>query len=167
MGVFRATVSRKAPNFSRTLKQAIELGVYDGIDNGGRTMEKAAKQNVNNGHTVSGTLANSIRFSFGTTSGTNITAFIRPGQMIQAYTLEYGATGVTHGSPWYVHESQTPYDLSSMYGFDVEKTPNGRYYKIYRLKPHYYLRTAFAYTKYTVVMDVANSVKTTLGWCAI
>lgn len=167
MGVFNAHVTRKQPGVFTDIGKALERAVYDGLDNGGRVMEKAAKQNVNDGHSVSGTLADSITLSFPSSGGSIQVAAIRPAQIIQAYTLEFGATGVTHGSPWYVHESQTPYDLHAMYGFPVVKSKQGRFYEISYLKPHKYLSNAFESTNGTVVQEVGNSIRTVLNWYSV
>lgn len=163
MGVFNAHVTRKKAGVFNSIVNALEMATYDGLFDGGRIMEKAAKQNVDNGHTVSGELADSITLSFESSGGAIQVVAIRPANIIQAYTLEFGATGATHGSPWYVHESQTPYDLHAMYGFPVVQSRSGRFYEIGQLKPHRYLQNAFESTNGTVVRMVGDSIKSVLN----
>lgn len=162
MGVFNAHVTRKKAGVFNSIVNALEMATYDGLFDGGRIMEKAAKQNVDNGHTVSGQLADSIKLILPSSIGTIQVFAIRPDQIIQAYTLEFGATGATHGSPWYVHESQTPYDLHEMYGFPIVQTKNGKFYEIAYIEPHEYLKNAFKSTNGTVVRIVAEEIRTAL-----
>lgn len=163
MGIFKAKVTRKQSGVFDLMAMSIEDSVYQGLYDGGRQMVRAAKLNVANGHVVSGQLVNSITLNIQNPSGSVIVAAIRPAHLIQAYTLEFGATGETNGSPWFVHESQTPYNLNAMYGFPILKTKSGNFYIIHRLKPHHYLSNAFTSTKDTVVYMVADAVKADLG----
>lgn len=162
MGVFKAKVTRKQSGVFDLMAMSIKDSAYRGIFDGGKQMEKAAKMNVAD-HSLSGQLANSITLNIQNPSGSVIVAAIRPAHLIQAYTLEFGATGVTNGSPWFVHESQTPYNLNEMYGFPILRTNNGSFYVIHRLKPHHYLSNAFTSTKDTVVYMVADAVRADLG----
>lgn len=162
MGIFKAKVTRKQSGVFDLMAMSIKDSVYRGIFDGGKQMEKAAKLNVANGHVVSGQLMNSITLNIQNPSGSVIVAAIRPAHLIQAYTLEFGAIGETNGSPWFVHESQTPYNLNEMYGFPILKTKNGNFYIIHRLRPHHYLGNAFTATKDTVIYMVADAVRADL-----
>lgn len=162
MGIFKAKVTRKQSGVFDLMAMSIKDSAYRGIFDGGKQMEKAAKMNVAD-HSLSGQLANSITLNIQNPSGSVIVAAIRPAHLIQAYTLEFGATGETNGSPWFVHESQTPYNLNAMYGFPILKTKSGNFYIIHRLKPHHYLSNAFTSTKDTVVYMVADAVRADLG----
>lgn len=147
------------------IANALPAAVREGLRDGGSEMEKAAKLNVYDGHTLTGQLAESIRLEFDSAMGPITVAAIRTDALVQAYTLEYGADGQHGGKgqiPWFVHESQTPYDLHEIYGFAVKKTKAGKFYVIPGLPPHPYMSPAFDATKDTVIYSVSEAVKSAI-----
>lgn len=162
--MIHATVVRKFDGALFTIAEAIIPGaVASGLADGGESVRMNAMSNIlNEGHGLTGELADSIHYEEGNISKNKVTGYVKTGALPQATTLEFGtgiyATSGTGSSPWFVHKDMAP-DLG-LY-FPLYRRPNGTvtdFYRIEGTRPYPYMQPAAENTKDTVNRAVANAV---------
>ena len=145
------------------LRGAIPDGIANGLANGGELVRMNAMSNIlNEGHGLTGALANSIHYKEGRKGVNKVTGYVRTGALPQASTLEFG-TGIyaengSGSAPWFVHKDEAP-DLGIY--FDLYTRPDGTKTEFYRMvgaRPHPYLRPAAQNKKDEVNRAVKDAV---------
>ena len=145
--------------------------IAKGLSDGGEVVRMSAMSNIlNEGHGLTGTLADSIHYKEGPIGKYKVRGYVRTGSLPQAITLEYG-TGIfttkgTGSAPWFVHRDQAP-DLGIYWNLfswidDAGKTHNTEFYRLVGARPHPYMYPAIEKNKDTVNQAVANAVASEL-----
>ena len=143
----------------QALSFAIPEGVTKGLADGGELVRMNAMSNIlNEGHALTGALADSIHYE----PGEDGVGYVKTGALPQASTLEFGtgqyAENGNGSAPWFVHEDEAP-DLAIY--FSLYTRPNGQRTQFYRMvgaHPHPYLRPAINNKKDEVNIAVKDAV---------
>lgn len=129
----------------QALSFAIPEGVTKGLADGGELVRMNAMSNIlNEGHALTGALADSIHYE----PGEDGVGYVKTGALPQASTLEFGtgqyAENGNGSAPWFVHESQAP-GLGQYYNIPHFRSKSGNLTEFYYLtgaRPHPYMRPA-------------------------
>ena len=142
---------------------AIPEGITKGLAVGGEEVRMNAMSNIlNEGHGLTGALANSIQYEAGETENGVTTGYVKTGALPQASTLEFG-TGIfaengQGSAPWFVHKDEAP-DLGIYFSlFTRDDGTKTDFYRIVGAHPHPYLRPAINNKKDDVNRAVKNAV---------
>ena len=149
------------------LRGAIPDGIADGLANGGELVRMNAMSNIlNEGHSLNGSLAESIHYEEGRKGVNKIYGFVKTKALPQATTLEFGtgryAENGAGSAPWFVHESQAPSlglylpHFVSKNGYETE------FYRMVGAHPHPYLRPAAENKKDEVNRAVKDAVASSI-----
>ena len=154
------------------VREALPEMIADGLNDGGEIVRMRAMSNIlNEGHGLTGALADSIHYNPGRVGSHKVRGYVRTGALPQAKTLEFG-TGIystqgTGSPPWFVHEDQAP-DLALYFSKYKREMPNGtlketQFYYMVGAQPHPYLKPAATTTKNEVNEAVRSAVRKGLG----
>lgn len=138
------------------LRTALPQMIADGLTSGGEIIRMRAMSNIlNEGHALTGQLADSIHYTPGRIGTNKVKGYVRTGALPQAKTLEFG-TGIystqgTGSAPWFVHEDMAP-DLALYFSKFKREMPNGTlketpFYRLVGTQPHPYLKPAATMAK--------------------
>lgn len=163
-----AVVVRKFDGALFTIAGAIIPGaIASGLSDGGEAVRMNAMSNIlNEGHGLTGELADSIHYEEGFVGKNKVKGYVKTGALPQATTLEFGtgkyATSGTGSEPWFVHKDMAP-DLDMYFPLYRRQTGNGNYivtdfYRIEGTRPYPYMQPAAENTKNAVNQAVANAV---------
>lgn len=150
------------------VRAALPEMVADGLKDGGEVIRMRAMSNIlNEGHGLTGALANSLHYKAGRVGPNKVRGYVRTGALPQAKTLEFG-TGIystqgTGSPPWFVHEDMAP-DLALYFSKFKREMPNGTlqetpFYYLVGTQPHPYLKPAATATKDEVNEAVRTAVR--------
>ena len=154
------------------VRAALPEMIADGLKDGGEIVRMRAMSNIlNEGHGLTGALADSLRYDPGRVGVNKVNGYVRTGALPQAKTLEFG-TGIystqgTGSPPWFVHEDMAP-DLALYFSKFKREMPNGTlketpFYYLVGTQPHPYLKPAATSTKNEVNEAVRVAVRKGLG----
>lgn len=154
------------------VRAALPEMIADGLKDGGEIVRMRAMSNIlNEGHGLTGALADSLRYDPGRVGRNKVNGYVRTGALPQAKTLEFG-TGIystqgTGSPPWFVHEDMAP-DLALYFTKYKREMPNGtlkqtQFYYLVGAQPHPYLKPAATATKNEVNEAVRVAVRKGLG----
>ena len=154
------------------VRAALPEMIADGLKDGGEIVRMRAMSNIlNEGHGLTGALADSLRYDPGRVGRNKVNGYVRTGALPQAKTLEFG-TGIystqgTGSPPWFVHEDMAP-DLALYFSKFKREMPNGTlketpFYYLVGTQPHPYLKPAATTTKNEVNEAVRAAVRKGLG----
>ena len=154
------------------VRAALPEMIADGLKDGGEIVRMRAMSNIlNEGHGLTGALADSLRYDPGRVGRNKVNGYVRTGALPQAKTLEFG-TGIystqgTGSPPWFVHEDMAP-DLALYFSKFKREMPNGTlketpFYYLVGTQPHPYLKPAATSTKNEVNEAVRVAVRKGLG----
>lgn len=149
-------------------RAALPEMIADGLKDGGEVIRMRAMSNIlNEGHGLTGELANSLHYKAGRVGPNKVRGYVRTGALPQAKTLEFG-TGIystqgTGSPPWFVHEDMAP-DLALYFSKFKREMPNGTlketpFYYLVGTQPHPYLKPAATATKDEVNEAVRTAVR--------
>lgn len=166
--MLHATVTRKYDGALFTITEAILPGaIAMGLSDGGESVRMNAMSNIlNEGHGLTGELADSIHYEEGSVGKNKVKGYVKTGALPQATTLEFGtgkyATSGTGSDPWFVHKDMAP-DLGIYFPLYRRQNKNGTttvtdFYRIEGTRPYPYMKPAAENTKDTVNRAVANAV---------
>lgn len=175
MSLYAGVVAKyKGARFT-AVRASIPEMMADGLHDGGEIVRMRAMSNIlNEGHGLTGALAESLRYDPGRATTNKAKGYVRTGALPQAKTLEFG-TGIystqgTGSAPWFVHEDMAP-DLALYFSKYSRQRPNGTFkqtpfYYLVGTQPHPYLKPAVYTTKDEVrdamIAAVAKGLKEVL-----